>query len=99
MLDESHNDGSWKLTRKGLNDSLVYCRDCSSLETSGHCAQDRKDIVLGRAMVSVDEPTDHGVKKDDEGGSECRDEEERFGSVWHLSSSKITSTPYHVQHS
>ena len=47
-------------------------------------------------MVPVYEPTDHGVEKNDERSPEGRDEEKHLLSLWHLSSSKVTGTPYHV---
>lgn len=97
MLDENHNDGGGKLVGESFDECLVDCWDCSVLESSGHREQDLEDRVL--AVVSIHEPTDQGIKKNDERGSECRDEEKHFGSLGHLSSSKVTSTPYHVQHS
>ena len=100
MLDENHNDRGRKLFDESVDDRLVQSRGRSVFEPSGHFAQDREDrLLLWTSVMPVYEPTDHGVEKNDECSPERRDEEKRFGPVWHPSSCKITSTSYQVKHS
>ena len=97
MLDENHNNRGWKLLYKSLDDCPVDSRDCSVLKTSGHGEEDREERLF--TVMPVHEPTDHGVKKNDECGSQGRDEEKHLGSLWHPSSCEITTAPDQVKHS
>ena len=97
MFNENDNDGGGKLVCESFDEFLVHCWDSSVLESPGHCFQNLKDRI--RAVVPIREIADEGVKKNDESGSEGRDEEKHFGSLWQLSSSKVTSAAYQIQHS
>ena len=97
MLNENDNDGGGKLVCESFDEFLVHRWNSSVLETPGHWAQNREDRL--RAVVPIRKIADQGVKKNDESGSECRDEEKHLGFLWQLSSSKVTSTAYQIQHS
>ena len=102
MLDEYHDDRGWKLVDEGFNDRPVNSRNSRVLKASGHWAQDgefRRVLTTDLAVISVDEPADQGIKKNDECGSECRDEEKHLGSLGHLSGCSVASTPDEVEQS
>ncbi len=99
MFNQDYNNRGRQLACEGLDDRLVHRWHCRVLETSRHNAQDCENVVLGLAMMSVDQPTDHGVKQDDKSGPKCGDEEECLSSIGHPSCCEIASTPYEVQHS
>lgn len=96
MFNENDDDGGGKLVCESFDEFLVHCWDSSVLESSGHGAQNRKDRF--RAVMPICKIADEGVKKNNESGSECRDEEKHLGSLWQLSSSKVTSIAYQIQH-
>lgn len=63
--------------------------------TSRNSAQDLKQGFL--AVVSVDQPTNHGIKQDDKDSPQSGQEEEHFSSVWHLTSSVIHRAPDDIE--
>lgn len=72
---------------------LVYIR-----RTSGNWPGDFELVLLGRTMMPVDQPTDHGVKQDHEGRSKSGEEEEELGFAGHFLGAKVTNGSDGIEH-
>lgn len=89
MLDQKDNNRSWKTADESADDRCGDNWDTSILKSTGHLSEDAE--LWLRSMVSVDEPADHDIQKDDKGCSEGRDEEPKLALGRLLRSHSVAS--------